>query len=316
MQILRKVASSARSWFYSPEQNFSEQFLYGGIDIIREYYGIEENRCLRAFLQHGWVYGDPTVYRPNAYVRGRLAPDFIWSERVLHELTSVGKKEKYLIGSPWAHVVSLALEKKDPIANENSLNNSLLYMPAHTYVGWEFKVEPKLTNITLGRHRKYACLHWLDFINPTTRRLFIDSGYELTCAGYSGSSEVPWTDNGGRKNFLKELFNLFKVHKLIVVDDISTPFWYALSIGKSVLINQSSMQYKYWSSQSRRTVHKQINTSDVSGLLGIQPFPINEVINPDEFLISLARRELGFEYVGNGRKFFEDERFSFNSNVQ
>lgn len=316
MHPFGKLISSTKYWIYGPEVIYSEQFMYGGIEVLRKFYRVEGNLLLKGSLQHGWVDGGNAAQRQEIYVNFRRAIDFVWSERMFLELANLGRSNVQVIGSPWAHLVEQLERKKQQDIRQESNSKKLLYIPAHSYPGWTFFPKPKLVNSELSPER-IVLLSWIDFVNPIVRKSFLDDGYQVECAGYRGASafEAPWSDNGGRAGFLEEFYNLMSASSIVAVDDISTPFWYALSLSKPIIITDNKVVLSYWDRNTKQNETFTSNNELIAESIGLNSIPIGSIIEPSRELVALARRELGFDSVGKGNLFFENRKYSFECKI-
>lgn len=117
-----------------------------------------------------------------------------------------------------------------------SKESKILYFPSHSFHASEAKIELEVLDHLKNFGDVTVSLYWLDFLDPRIRFEIEARNCRVVCMGYRGSNmnEVPWANDGGRVNFMNELFNQISYHDAVVVDDISTVFFYAVLLGKNV----------------------------------------------------------------------------------
>jgi hypothetical protein len=133
---------------------------------------------LRGYLQHGWNIGDGLA-PDHEYVTG--VPSFLWSERTRRRAWSLGRRQGYVIGAPFAYL--LAMTPPDPAVRREGT----IYYPFH---GWEGQH-------VLGDHDRLmaeiratetgpvtVCLYWQEF--PALRKRYEKAGFRVICHGFRG----------------------------------------------------------------------------------------------------------------------------------
>jgi hypothetical protein len=297
---------SFSAWFYPPEVQLSEQFNFGHREVLIATHNLNPQTLFLGSLQHGWYENDPL--QPVTQIRNRRLkpyPFFSWSLRQKNFLEDSGFKEVHAIGAPWAHLIkacglNLSDHSKDiKIKSQTSNSNgNLLLFPRHSIPGGTVRHDLdvdhllKLSDCT----KATVCLFWMDFIDPAVRDYYSNFSCDLYCVGFKGNTgnDTPWTPAGGRVMFLPQLLDLMIRYEVIVCDQASTAFWYALSLGKSVIISSKIDRYQWWGNLLPREVEIN-NYSTLSRVdKSLLDLPIEQVIQPTSSLLDIALSEIGW----------------------
>jgi hypothetical protein len=93
--------------------------------------------------------------------------------------------------------------------------------------------------------------------------------------------------------FLPNLLELISAHTIVAVNNVSTPFWYAITLGKRVLVTSEVEKVRVW---NRNTYVDEILSYNlvVKNVEGLPKFPIGEVIQPSFEIHQLALQEVGW----------------------
>ncbi len=156
---------------------------YGHAQVLARYCGLgpERSTRIRGHVQHGWNIGHG--FAPDhEFVPGIAL--FVWSEQTRRRAWSLGHRQAYVIGSPWAYLLRMPAE---PAATEP--RTGTLWYPFH---GWEGQrvvgdhdrlidtireVEPGPVTI---------CLYWQEFQSGRLRKRYERAGFRVICHGYRG----------------------------------------------------------------------------------------------------------------------------------
>ena len=159
---------------------------YGHSQVLARYCGLGDQHPPRiaGYLQHGWNIGDGLA-ADHEFVDG--TPVFLWSERTRRRAWSLGRRETYVVGAPWAYLLEM---EPDPGAKREGT----IWYPFH---GWEGQH-------VLGDHGRLideikatepgpitACLYWQEFRDAAVRRRYTEAGFRVICHGYRGGQ---WQD--------------------------------------------------------------------------------------------------------------------------
>lgn len=294
------------AWFYPPEVQLSEQFNFGHREILIASNNLDPQTLFLGSLQHGWYENDPL--QPVSQIRNRKLkpyPFLTWSLRQKYFLEASGFGQVYAIGSPWAHLIKacgMNLADKGWMNQVNTLKKDsierLLVFPRHSIPGGtvEHDVDiARLLNLS-GCKKVTVCLFWMDFIDPKVRDYYEQFNCEIYCVGFKGNTgnDTPWAPTGGRVMFLPELLDLMCRHQVIACDQAGTAFWYAASLGKSVIISSNHDKYQWWGQLRPR----EIVTNNYNYLSTVAEYlldlPIDKVIEPTPKLLEIALNEIGW----------------------
>jgi hypothetical protein len=156
---------------------------YGHSHVLARYCGLDASDPPRisGHLQHGWNIGDG--FAPDhRFVAG--TPLFVWSERTRRRAWSLGRRQVYVVGAPWAYLLQM----------ENDLGvvpqrEGTIWYPFH---GWEGQH-------VVGDHGRLidhikqtepgpvtVCLYWQEFRRGRLRRRYERAGFRVICHGYRG----------------------------------------------------------------------------------------------------------------------------------
>ncbi len=158
---------------------------YGHSHVLARWCGLDDRDPprLHGYLQHGWNIGDGMA-ADHEFVPG--APLFLWSERTRRRAWSLGRRETYVVGAPFAYL--LALSPAAPATGEAGREGTIWY-PFH---GWEGQH-------VVGDHGRLideiratepgpvtVCLYWQEYRSARLRRRYERAGFRVICHGYRG----------------------------------------------------------------------------------------------------------------------------------
>jgi hypothetical protein len=313
---------SVLSTFVHPKEVLlSEQFNFGHREVLLAANNMDLRAILLASVPHGW--GLDSNIRPYPIIRKKNLkpyPILAWSKSSQEKFIQGSDRKVFITGSPWAHLLkSIQVNPRD-FKNDSNLtignSRKLLYLPSHSIHGGSVE---HLTSIdqmrkAFGVESVTVCLFWLDFVNPKTRIFYEQQGCKLVCVGYKGASgfETPWTAIGGRIDFLPNLYKLFSEFSLIAMDEVSTPFWYALSLGKAIAITEDANRFT-WTENHNPTEIVLTNENSLErvrqGLSSILKSPVIEATNE---ILELALSEIGWDYTQRFTEVVQDEKLLFH----
>ncbi|XVU30042.1 hypothetical protein ACQPZJ_24010 [Actinoplanes sp. CA-054009] len=154
---------------------------YGHSAVLARYCGLDDTEAprIQGYLQHGWNIGDGLA-PDHEFVPG--VAKFVWSERVRRRAWSLGRRDVYVVGAPWAYL--LALEPDQTPRREGTI-----WYPFH---GWEGQH-------ILGSHDGLiaeiketepgpvtVCLYWQEYRDLSVRATYEKAGFRVICHGYRG----------------------------------------------------------------------------------------------------------------------------------
>jgi len=206
---------------------------YGHSHVLARYCGLTgaEPPRIHGYLQHGWNIGDGLA-ADHEYVPG--VPIFVWSERTRRRAWSMGRRELYVTGSPWAYLVRMA-----PPADEGARAGTIWY-PFH---GWEGQH-------VVGDHDRLIAeiretepgpvtinLYWQEYRSARLRRRYEQAGFRVTCHGYRGGK---WRDHD--PDFLYRQLDELRLHRRVASNRLSTAVFYGALAGCEPAVYGDAMQ--------------------------------------------------------------------------
>jgi hypothetical protein len=308
--LCMNLLQMARAWVYPEEILLSEQFNFGNREVLIVCNDLNRESLFLSSVQHGWYPENTTRPIPGIQSKfGRQYPYLAWSTRFRDLLKKEGYSKIFATGSPWSHL--LRNLKIDPRAIKESgeEKNRLLFFPRHSAPGITIEHNIKLDHVAkvAGASDITVCLFWLDFIDPGIRNFYEKYGCRIVCVGYRGSSgfETPWAPIGGRTLFLPRILELMESHDLIAVDEVSTSFWYALSLRKKVIITSDLENFDWWGEGAK----VKLRASNLEWLdlvsSNLKNIGIMQLIDPDEDLVEIALAELGWDCALDFKRLIE-----------
>ena len=159
---------------------------YGHSHLLARWCGLDERDPPRihGYLQHGWNIGDGLA-ADHEFVSG--TPVFLWSERTRRRAWSLGRRETYVVGSPWAYLLQM-----EPDLGAVPRREGTLWYPFH---GWEGQQVVGDHGRLISEIRQTepgpvtVCLYWQEYRSKSLRRRYERAGFRVICHGYRGG---PW----------------------------------------------------------------------------------------------------------------------------
>jgi hypothetical protein len=201
---------------------------YGHSHVLARYCGLDDREPPRigGYLQHGWNIGDGLA-ADHEFVAG--TPVLLWSERTRRRAWSLGRRETYVVGSPWAYLLAT---KQDPLAAQPDPaepREGTIWYPFH---GWEGQH-------VLGDHGRLideirqtepgpvtACLYWQEFRDSGVRQRYADAGFRVICHGYRGGR---WEDLD--PHFLDRQLAELRRHRRVASNRLCSAVFYGALAG-------------------------------------------------------------------------------------
>ena len=290
---------------------FEEQFMYGHREALLHYCGqqsinLSNTSILQGSIDHGFAYQENIWKLRNRNLT--RAKRYVWNER--HKLAYGADDSVVTTGSPWLYLLSaLGITPENITQKLKKEPNKVVVFPGHnveTYFKYDIQnlsqhflpFIPENSNVTV-------CLFWTDFCDPAIRRSFTDLGWAVESMGYVPRLPTPDSTQGGRQNFLLELFSLLSTAELFLTDNASTGLFYAMSLNLEVMYIPSLELQKY--------------ESVANSLIGLDDkrpagfFP-SEKLWVEHYLPSLfdtknkSRRYVDFSWSELGYKYFKNNQ--------
>ncbi len=282
------------------ERRLGEQFAFGHRETIIHSLNLDAHTFFLGTLQHGWIDNTFGANRPRVFGKnGKPYVDLVWSRRGFEEMRKAGRKSVFPIGAPWAYLIK-NIERRSaisPIKNGNQ-TKTFTYFPSHSHHGWETAIHANSVFFDANEYKRRICLYWLDYLKVDLRKSLEESGWEVVCAGFRGSSgnEIPWEDVGGRSTFLLNLWTILDSSDLIICDDVASAFWYSLAIRKPTILARTQSYFNTWNSSDLRNPVRYVqDNKSILNRYGISYNFDGSPLNTRGELTELGRFELGWE---------------------
>ncbi|WP_027345115.1 hypothetical protein [Hamadaea tsunoensis] len=220
---------------------------YGHSHVLARYCGLDDREPPRihGYLQHGWNIGDGMA-ADHEFVPG--TPIFLWSERIRRRAWSMGRRETYVVGSPWAYLIEM-----EPDFGAVDQREGTIWYPFH---GWEGQH-------VVGDHDRLVdeiratedgpvtiCLYWQEFQSKRNRRRYEKAGFRVICHGYRGG----WWENLD-PDFLYRQLAEQRRHKRVASNRLSSAVFYGTLAGCEPAVYGDPMQLEReshaWGGQPR-----------------------------------------------------------------
>ncbi|MFC7528625.1 hypothetical protein [Actinoplanes sp. GCM10030250] len=158
---------------------------YGHTYVLARYCGYAgaDPPRIRGYLQHGWNIGDGLA-PDHEFVPGIAT--FVWSERTRRRAWSMGRRQVYVTGSPWAYLLSLS---PAPSPAPSPVREGTIWYPFH---GWEGQHVEGDHDRLIAEIRDTepgpvtVCLYWQEYRSARVRRRYERAGFRVICHGYRG----------------------------------------------------------------------------------------------------------------------------------
>ncbi|MGX6600526.1 hypothetical protein ACWKSP_00095 [Micromonosporaceae bacterium Da 78-11] len=208
---------------------------YGHSHVLARYCGLDQDDPPRihGYLQHGWNIGDGLA-PDHEYVAG--APSFLWSERTRRRAWSLGRRQGYVVGAPWAYLVAM-----EPPADDAAREGTIWY-PFH---GWEGQD-------VVGDHERLieeiaatetgpvtVCLYWQEYRSARLRRQYESAGFRVICHGYRGGW---WRDLD--PGFLPRQLAELRRHRRVASNRLCSAVFYGALAGCATAVYGDPMQLR------------------------------------------------------------------------
>lgn len=305
MTLKKAIREWSQAWRYPRHILLGDQYWYGGLEILNRVFEIKPNQLLYGFLQHGWTFTVETM--PKIRNRaGKSLPKLLWSNRLFNEEISRKKaldSDPILIGSPWCHMLNLlgyqltANGLSCPTQKKEERNQVVTYFPNHSTMDFSLdRTYFESIDVDEQWGEIEVCLGWLDFLNPEVRALYGRYDLSVVCMGYRGnaSAEGPSALAGGRVEFLFSVLKQIENSHTVIFDEISSPFWYSLSLGKKIILRDKTHVYDDYKKKLGVEGGQFVSTSEILHLTGLTSLNVGQVFTPDAMSISIALNELGW----------------------
>jgi hypothetical protein len=219
---------------------YEEQFRYGHREVLLHYSqkklpNLLPNLILQGSIDHGWApHENIWKMRKKNF---NYANRYVWKES---RVNNYSKRNKAIaVGAPWLYMLAdLGITKENVELKLPKKTNKVIIFPGHSDISNAntslLKQVGEMKNrIPVGSDAT-VCLYWVDYLNPILRKEIENLDLKVFCAGFV--SQIPYQDTNiaGRPNFLLELFDLLKDAELVVVSELATASFYAMTLGSRI----------------------------------------------------------------------------------
>jgi hypothetical protein len=152
---------------------------YGHSHVLARYCGLDDAAPprVRGYLQHGWNIGDGLA-PDHDYVPG--IPAFLWSERTRRRAWSLGRRQVYVVGAPFAYLLAM-----EPAAGTERAGT--IWYPFHGWEGQHVLGDHEALMAEIRRTEPgpvTVCLYWQEY--KSLRPLYERGGFRVICHGFRG----------------------------------------------------------------------------------------------------------------------------------
>lgn len=315
------MRSFIRPYLHSEPALLHEQFMYGHKETLFKIHKFPQNKYIRAQLQHGWIHHLNTRHTRANIVRdkkGKPFPLLVWSERIAKEYKLAGVRDVRVVGAPAAHYISSSTPKRfdnQSISKENEVKQDklkIIYFPSHSFHGAEAQIDLTILDELRNFGEVTVSLYWMDFLDPRLRTNIGHRDCKIVCFGYRGASaiEAPWSNVGGRENFLIHLIESLKRYDAIIVDDISSVFLYAIILDKKIGFTRGESNWKNKGSYIKNDLATEYHDNiEILERFNINDLNIREIKDPSDSLKNFAITELGLGHLHELKNFLSLDDF-------
>ena len=208
---------------------------YGHSHVLARYCGLDaaDPPRIHGYLQHGWNIGDGLA-PDHEFVAG--TPMFVWSERTRRRAWSLGRRQVFVVGAPWAYLLRTT---PTPAAAERA---GTIWYPFH---GWEGQQVDGDHGRLIARIRDTepgpvtVCLYWQEYRSPRVRRRYERAGFRVICHGYRGGW---WKDLD--PGFLPRQLAELRRHRRVASNRLCSAVFYGALAGCEPAVYGDPMQLR------------------------------------------------------------------------
>lgn len=171
---------------YMPTELVIDNNLYGIAFALKKYAGIDTNKSLDAYIEHGIFFGN--LVREDQKI-WKVSQTITFSHvREKHLLDSNIDKEIVPIG-PFIHYAESLLNEFDFDAIKRALGRVLLVFPSHSIIGVNSAFSHDNFIAEIEKIRKnfdtvLISLYWIDILKPEIVHMYEEKGYKIVTSGH------------------------------------------------------------------------------------------------------------------------------------
>nr|WP_230414981.1 hypothetical protein [Micromonospora tarapacensis] len=185
---------------------------------------------IHGYLQHGWNIGDGMA-PDHEFVPG--VPLFLWSERTRRRAWSLGRRQTYVVGSPWAYL--LAIEPAGPPEREGTIWYPFHGWEGQRVVGDHGRLIDEIRAVEPGPVT--VCLYWQEYRSTRVRQHYERAGFRVVCHGYRGGR---WSDLD--RGFLHRQLAELRRHRRVASNRLCSAVFYGILAGCEPAVYGDPMQ--------------------------------------------------------------------------
>ncbi|GIJ75624.1 hypothetical protein SAMN05443287_11493 [Micromonospora phaseoli] len=270
---------------------------YGHSHVLARYCGLDDRDPPRihGYLQHGWNIGDGMA-PDHEFVPG--VPLFLWSERTRRRAWSLGRRQTYVVGAPWAYL--LAMEPDGPQRREGTIWYPFHGWEGQRVVGDHGRLIDEIRSVEAGPVT--VCLYWQEYRSTRVRQHYERAGFRVVCHGYRGGR---WRDLD--PGFLHRQLAELRGHRRVASNRLCSAIYYGILAGCEPAVYGDPMQLAgeapVWGGQPRirrqwAQLHGPRIDRDVARELAVTELGADRLLPPVELRRLLRWPEPGADAAG------------------
>ncbi|MFC3505591.1 hypothetical protein ACFOOK_32170 [Micromonospora krabiensis] len=207
---------------------------YGHSHVLARYCGLDDRspQRIHGYLQHGWNIGDGMA-PDHEFVPG--VPLFVWSERTRHRAWSLGRRQAYAIGAPWAYLLTMEPEPEPERPREGTI-----WYPFHGFEGQHVEGDHDRLIAEIRATEPgpvTVCLYWQEHRSRRVRERYERAGFRVICHGYRGGR---WDSLD--PDFLRRQLAELRRHRRVASNRLCTAIFYGVLAGCEPAVYGDPMQ--------------------------------------------------------------------------
>ena len=164
-------------------------------------------------------------------------PSFLWSERTRRRAWSLGRRQVYAVGAPWAYLLAM-----EPELGSVAERAGTIWYPFH---GWEGQHVIGDHDGLIAEIRRTepgpvtVCLYWQEYRSVPVRRSYERAGFRVICHGYRGG----WWQNLDPRFLHRQLAELRR-HARVASNRLCSAVLYGTLAGCAPAVYGDPMQLR------------------------------------------------------------------------
>lgn len=209
---------------YYPTELVIDNNFYGLGYVFKKYAGIDVNKSLSAYIEHGLFLGD--FVKPDQYLWNMHSVITLGNQRV-KTLQNAKVNKQILPVGPYIHYANSLLDESEMIKLKSVLKRTLLVFPSHSVPGLQASFDIHVLIEEIERIRKdfdtvLISLYWKDIIqNPQYIAVYQGKGYKIVTSGFRFDID-----------FLPRQRSLIELSDFTMSNDMGTHVGYCIYLNK------------------------------------------------------------------------------------